>query len=133
MSRFDTSVTGITTDTSTGLTWTRGYAIEGEVNVADAEAAVAKLNAEKFGGIDTWRLPMPKDLFGLVDHERFAPAIDTDAFESGAYDWVWTGKELASSSDYVWVVGFYDGYVDGYRRSGEAFVRAVSGPSPAGQ
>lgn len=133
MSRFDTSVTGITTDTSNGLIWTRGYAVEGEVNFADAEAAVAKLNTEKFGGIDTWRLPQPKELFGLVDHDRYAPAIDTDAFESGAYDWVWTGKERASSSGSVWVVDFDLGLVDGNRRSNFAFVRAVSGPSPAGQ
>jgi hypothetical protein len=133
MSRFDTSVTGVTTDTSADLTWTRGYAVEGEVNVADAEAAVAKLNAEKFAGIDTWRLPMPKELFGLVDHDRFAPAIDTDAFESGSHDWVWTGKELASSSDGVWFVDFGDGDVDLNLRDDRAFVRAVSGPSPAGQ
>lgn len=133
MSRYDTSVTGITTDTSTSLTWTRGYAVEGEVNVADAEAAVAKLNAEKFGGIDTWRLPMPKELFGLVDHDRYAPAIDTDAFASGAHDWVWTGKELASSSVYVWVVYFSYGNVYHDHRDYGAFVRAVSGPSPAGQ
>jgi hypothetical protein len=133
MSRFDTSVTGITTDTSTGLIWTRGYAVEGEVNFAGTEAAIAKLNEDGFMGAFDWRLPTPHELFGLVDHDRYAPAIDTEAFESGTYDWVWTGKETASSSGCVWVVDFSNGYVDGNPRSYKAFVRAVSGPSPAGQ
>jgi hypothetical protein len=133
MSRFDTSVTGITTDTSTGLIWTRGYAVEGEVNFAGTEAAIAKLNEDGFMGAFDWRLPTPHELFGLVDHDRYAPAIDTEAFESGTYDWVWTGKETASSSDYVWIVNFNNGNVNNNHRHGEAFVRAVSGPSPAGQ
>ena len=133
MSRFDTSVTGITTDTSTGLIWTRGYAVEGEVNFADAEAAVAKLNEDGFMGAFDWRLPTPHELFGLVDHDRYAPAIDTDAFDSGKYDWVWMGKETASSSGGVWIVHFGHGYVDHDHRNSNAFVRAVRGPSPAGQ
>jgi hypothetical protein len=133
-SRFDTSVTGLTTDTTTGLTWSRGYAVPGEITFADAEAAISFINGKSFGGFSDWRLPTVQELFGLVDHTRHSPAIDTDAFESGAYEWVWTSTPYAaSSSDGVWIVGFSDGYVDYNRRGHYAFVRAVRGPSPAGQ
>lgn len=132
-SRFDTSAPGITSDNSTGLVWTRAYATEGEVTFADAEAAVASLNEQGFMGFFDWRLPTVHELFGLIDHARYAPAIDTDAFESAAYDWVWTGTPLASASDDVWVVFFGYGDVNHHRRDNYAFVRAVRGPSPAGQ
>ncbi|UPG89305.1 DUF1566 domain-containing protein [Luteibacter aegosomaticola] len=134
MDRFDTSTTGITTDAVSGLIWTRGYATEGEVNYEDAEAAVAKLNEQQFGGFSDWRLPTVKELFALVDHERFKPAIDTNAFESGEYDWVWSSTPVASAPAFAWVVGFYLGDVGyGHRGYGNAFVRAVRSSSPAGQ
>jgi hypothetical protein len=133
MSRFDTSATSVTTDNATGLTWTRGYAAKGEVTHAKAETAIKKLNEKKFAGFDDWRLPTVPELFGLVDRTRYAPAIDTDAFESGEWDWVWTSESLASSSDYVWVVNVSYGLVNGSPRYTNAFVRAVRGPSPAGQ
>jgi retron-type reverse transcriptase len=39
----------------------------------------------------------------------------------------------ASSSDYVWIVNFNNGNVNNNHRNNKAFVRAVSGPSPAGE
>jgi RNA-directed DNA polymerase len=39
----------------------------------------------------------------------------------------------ASSSDYAWIVNFNNGNVNDHNRNNNAFVRAVSGPAPAGE
>ena len=135
MSRFDISTKGITLDSTTGLTWTTNYAKKGEVTFDGAQKAIEALNKKEFGGFTDWRLPTVQELFGLVDHARYRPAINAEAFKSGETDWVWTSTPLASSSVYVWGVYFSHGYVNLlHRDDSDAFVRAVrGGASPSGQ
>lgn len=135
MSRFDISTKGVTLDSTTGLTWTTNYAKKGEVTFDGARKAIDALNKKEFGGFGDWRLPTVHELFGLVDHTRYRPAINTEAFTSGEADWVWTSTDVASSSGAVWSVHFYLGSVDYLSRGGhDAFVRAVrGGASPSGQ
>ncbi|HET6807222.1 MAG TPA: DUF1566 domain-containing protein [Frateuria sp.] len=118
-------------DQRTSLMWTAGEL--GELTYADAEARIAALNAERFLGFDDWRLPTIPELFGLVDHSRTSPAIDTDAFPGAESDWYWSSTTCAWSSGCAWVVGFDDGYVNSNHRASGAFVRAVRRVSPAGQ
>lgn len=122
-------------DPSTGLTWEQAGS-DKAVTYDEAIAYVAKLNSEKFGGIETWRLGDDKQGESLVDRSRRDPAIDP--IFSCKPEWYWTSKPLvsadgSSSSDCVWSVSFGLGRVYEGHRDGKAFVRAVSGPSPAGQ
>jgi hypothetical protein len=119
-------------DTRTALMWTAGEL--GEITHADAEAKIAALNAERFLGFDDWRLPTIQELFGLVDHSRRLPAIDTNAFPGCKSDWYWSSTISAWSSGCAWLVAFYYGHVGYGNRNSRAFVRAVRGvSSPAGQ
>ena len=128
--RFVTSDDGTTvTDNKTGLTWSRDK-LGGKGNYESAEKAVA---ACRLGGFDDWRIPTRVELESILDLERHSPAIDP-AFTCDTNYWYWTSTPYAaSSSDGVWIVNFDDGYVYGFHRDSNAFVRAVRGPSPAGQ
>jgi hypothetical protein len=122
-------------DAATRLTWQQAGSASKMRNDGPAEEYVAKLNAEKFGGIDTWRLPDDMELSTLPDRARRKPSIDP-VFACEA-DYYWTNKPYiesdGSSSVYAWIVHFAFGDVDGHGRGSDAFVRAVSGPAPAGQ
>ncbi len=100
---------------------------------AEAEVAIKKLNDEKFGGTDTWRLPVVEEEFLLADRTTLDPAIDTKSFptcKSGAY---WTSSPDPSVPDCVFVVNFYHGSVLlGYRYY-RCRVRAVRSVSRASQ
>jgi hypothetical protein len=98
-----------------------------------AQAHVDKLNAERYLGFADWRLPTVQELFGLVDHTRSSPAIDTDAFPHCKSLWYWTDTPCAWSSGHAWFVNFSLGYVGYGGRDYLAFVRAVRRVSPAGQ
>src|SRR6185503_10252988 len=58
------------------------------------------------------RLPSVKELFSLVDHEKYDPAIDKDIFPDTKSAWYWTATPYKASSGYAWCVRFYDGIVD---------------------
>lgn len=118
-------------DSRTALMWTT--AETDRLTHAEAQDHVDQLNASGFLGFTDWRLPTPQELFGLVDHRRYEPAIDTDAFPRCKRSWYWTGTPVAWSSVCAWVIDFADGYVgNGLRRDDDAFVRAVRRAAPVG-
>jgi hypothetical protein len=91
-----------------------------------AEAHVAKLNSEAFGGFTDWRLPTYHELTGLVDISRYSPAIDTAHFPACKSEWYWTGTPAAiSPAVYAWLVNFYSGSAYWLHRDHHASVRAV--------
>jgi hypothetical protein len=108
------------------LEWSDTLCNGERVNYAKAEQACAALG-------EGWRLPTRMELESILDLARHEPAIDTNRFpdtQSGAY---WTSTPCAWSSDFAWVVHFYDGYAYYcHRDSYDAFVRAVRSV-PAGQ
>ncbi len=81
-------------DQRTGLMWTAKDA--GTATFCDAPALIADLNAKAFAGFTDWRLPTLQELFGIADHSRFSPAIDTDAFPSCKGGWYWSSTVYAS-------------------------------------
>jgi hypothetical protein len=118
MSRFIDNGDNTITDTTTGLVWGRKTLAQ-DVNHASAEKAVTELG-------EGWRLPTVTELFGLVDHEKHEPAIDTEFFPDTESDWYWTSTPTAWNDTAVWVVGFGYGFVGNFRRGyGSACVRAV--------
>jgi hypothetical protein len=124
----------IVLDTSAKLMWDAreidprdedGDEVDG-VPFADAEAHIAKLNAEAFGGFTDWRLPTYHELTGLVDVARCHPAIDVEHFPACKPDYYWTGTPAATSpADYAWLVAFGYGHAHWFYRGTHAFVRAV--------
>lgn len=54
-----------------------------------------------YAGYSDWRLPDPKDFLTIIDHSRYAPAVDTDYF---------TNMSSTSSSVYYWTSKSYETY-----------------------
>jgi hypothetical protein len=129
--RFTVSDDGLTVaDAQTGLVWQQAGS-DKRYDFADAAGYIESLNDDEFGGFDDWRLPTDHELCSIVDRSRYNPAIDsTFGCQPNYY---LTSTPLASSSVFVWVVYFYNGHVYSLHRGHDAFVRAVRGPSPAGQ
>lgn len=122
-SRFTVLSDLVARDETTKLEWTRKKF--GEFTFKKAQAHIDSLNAEKHGGHADWRLPTVEELFCLADRTRSAPAIDTDVFECGSWDWFWSGTPYAPVSGCAWGVTFHYGGSDGLNRDYDYFVRAV--------
>jgi hypothetical protein len=93
---YQTSADGLTVqDLVTGLTWQRSPDTDGDgkinsrdkLNLTQAYALAAKLNAAKFGGFSDWRVPSIKELYSLFDARGTDPSgpMDTDTSRLIAY------------------------------------------------
>ncbi|MCH7228614.1 DUF1566 domain-containing protein [Haloferula sp. A504] len=160
---FTLSADGLTVaDEVTGLTWVRDPDTDGDGDIdaddkillGDADAYVAQLNADNFGGYNDWRLPSIKELYSLVDFRGtdpsgytgtdtsgITPYIDTAYFDFGFGDTA-AGERLIdaqylSSTEYVSTTmdgnatvfgfNFADGRIKGYPQSKAMYVRCVRG------
>lgn len=101
-------------DRSTGLEW--GPTSKEQMNLEQAAAYCADQ-----GG----RLPTVKELFSLVDHDKYDPAIDKEIFSDTKSNWYWTATPYKGDSSYAWCVGFYDGGVSNDREDDTNYVRPV--------
>ncbi len=146
--RYTVSGDGLTVrDEVTGLTWQKSPDTNGDgqitaadkLNLTQAKAQPAKLNAKKAGGFTDWRLPSIKELYSLIDFRgtdpsgftgtdtsSLTPFIDAKAFKF-AYGDTKAGERIidsqyASSTLYVstangemlFGVNFADGRIKGY-------------------
>ena len=76
----------------------------------------------------TWRLPNRNELQSLVDYTKASCAkIDTTAFPNTQSSGYWSSSTYASAASHAWYVYFDRGYVYGYNKSGNYYVRCVSG------
>ena len=107
--RFIDNGDGTVTLPALGLMFTKATVTPECVTHTQAEAACAELRT---AGHDDWRLPSTHELFALVDHSRFDPAIDTAFFPETQNDWYWTSTVCAWSSSRAWSVNFYSGVCD---------------------
>jgi hypothetical protein len=135
-------------DNITGLTWQRSPDTDRDgkltrpdkLTFAQAQAMPAKLNSEKFGGFEDWRLPTIKELYSLfdgrgtdpsgpmeLDSSRLAPYLDTKFFKFAYGDVAGErviDSQYASSTKYLgkgargfdklFGVNFADGRIKGY-------------------
>jgi hypothetical protein len=116
MSRFIANEDGTTTDTKTGLAWSK--TIAKSINFKAAEQQVSELG-------EGWRIPTDHELLSIVDRSRHNPAIETEFFPDTESDWYWTSTPCAWNDAAVWVVLFGSGDVYHGPRNYNACVRAV--------
>lgn len=102
---------------------------EDRMNDADTGAAIAKLNADAYLGITTWRRPQPWEALTQMTYVAEGPMADLDLYPDAKEAAYWTAQELPYSTSGVFVVDFGDGYVGGYGRDGGAFCRPVASAS----
>lgn len=115
---------GTITDKSTGLTWQKS-----ENRLLTWEEALAFCeNETDLGGKSDWRLPNINELISLVDYTKFYPAIDQVHFPNVIGNYYWSSTTMAELGfGYAWYVFFYDGSVDGKRKSENARFFCVRG------
>jgi len=98
------------------LQWTKTF---DEMTWQEAMNFCKNLN---YGGYDDWRLPTRKELFSLVDDEKYNPACKIDECKSKAY---WSSTTYADYTSFAWRVYFYYGNVNYGDKSDSYYVRAV--------
>jgi TIR domain/Protein of unknown function (DUF1566) len=114
------SGTAVLLDGATGLTWQKGGS--GPMTFADAEQYVRRLNSERVGGFDDWRLPTVEEALSLMEPQTHEDRHIDPAFERDA-SFIWTADHTTDQR--LWVVYFYDGIVTAERDLFNAWVRAV--------
>jgi|GEM_PF-2478803 len=115
---------GTVTDTSTGLMW--------QQETADSmtwEEAITYCEALSFAGYTDWRLPNRNELHSIVDYDRYAPAIDTNAFSDTMSSYYWSSTTNDDHTDRAWIVNFSSGnnYSNYKSYTYSYYVRAVRG------
>ncbi|HEX9972194.1 MAG TPA: DUF1566 domain-containing protein, partial [bacterium] len=55
-------------------------------------------------GFDDWRLPSSHELFSIVDHGRFNPALNTNYFANSLAEYWWTNTRRADDPSRIWAV-----------------------------
>jgi hypothetical protein len=96
-------------------------------------ATASKLCADlRLGDKNDWRLPTVHELFAIVDHSKYSPAIDEAVFPNTEHGYYWTSTPCAwRPGSAAWCVAFGGGYVGNGGHAAECFVRAVRVASPA--
>lgn len=122
-------------DNNTGLYWEVKSSDPEDVNFCedtytwdDAQKVyVKKLNDEKYGGFNDWRLPNKDELRSIIDYSRTNPAVNTDYFENCKTDDYWTSMTYEMQPYFGWVLFF--GFGSGIAKSKNAkrYVIAVRG------
>ena len=87
------------TDKVTGLTWQKTDG--GEMTWEQAQVYAQSL---RLGGHSDWRLPNSIELFGIMDHGRHGPAMNTEFFPRTQARYWWTSANRADDKSRVWVV-----------------------------
>ncbi|MEY4185605.1 MAG: hypothetical protein RIT02_639 [Planctomycetota bacterium] len=125
---------GTVTDTVSGLTWQQTDA--GEMTLEQARQYAEQL---QLGGHDDWRLPLPMELFCIMDHRLHGPAMNTRWFPASAARYWWTETARPDSRDKYWQVNTGGGIgahakseASGAGGENPVHTRCVRGTSPWG-
>ena len=89
---------GTVSDEVTGLTWQR---VDGGEMTWDAARAYAR--DLRLAGRDDWRLPTSHELFGILNHGRNRPPLDTGFFQRSEAEYWWSATTRAGDASRVWV------------------------------
>jgi hypothetical protein len=112
--RFTDHGNGTITDNLTGLMWTKNANLAGGAKFwQEALDYVKSINSGAgLGGYHDWRLPNRKELFSLIDHSKWDPALPAShPFQNVQSDCYWSSTTDAFSTDGAWIVSMWDGFV----------------------
>lgn len=123
------------TDLLTLLTWARGAETPtygectgGRMTWPEALDYIACLNASNFLGCSDWRLPNRKELYSLIDHSNYNPALPSDhCFMEVQNSKYWTSTTYAYGTSSAWMVDIQYGYVNPWNKTLTAYVWPVRG------
>ena len=118
-----TKVANIVSDSKTGLQWQDNN--ETNSTTYNWQEAIDYCEALSLDSYDDWRLPNINELKTLLDRSKRDPAI-VDGFEyvvSSSY--YWSSTSIVDYEDGAWFVPFGNGYVDGYGKNYDGYVRCV--------
>jgi hypothetical protein len=109
--RYEPRVIGdavVVVDRATGLMWQKGQSDDG-MGMADADAYIARLNAQKYGGFTDWRLPTLEEAMTLVEPKlsgglHIAPQFKPEAIR------IWTSDREANGPN-RYEIGLTDGVI----------------------
>lgn len=122
-------------DNNTGLMWEvqapgpDGGALEGrKYSWQDArDVHVSRLNDQRHGGFNDWRLPNLDELRSIVDYGRSNPAVDGLLFPDCEVDFYWSDASYEMQPSFAWGIFFGLGSGIAFGKSNPHCVRAVRG------
>jgi len=115
----------IVTDSKTGLAWQDNNDTNGTQRTW--QEAIDYCEALDLGGHSDWRLPNVNELKTIIDRTKTQPAI-VDGFEyvgSSNYGRYWSSSTFKGDEGNAWIVGFNNGFLDGYPKDFSRYVRCV--------
>ncbi|MCI0618885.1 DUF1566 domain-containing protein, partial [bacterium] len=109
-------------DHTADLTWQQSGS-EKIMTYDSANAYIAQLRRENYGGHSDWRLPTLEEAMSLMQPEKNMNGLYIDPEFDRTQSWIWTAD--TSSTGLAWVVYFGDGFCGHYQVKGGYHVRAV--------
>ena len=114
----------VVNDHVTGLMWQQDEDATG-FSWNEAEAYLAKMNADKTAGFDNWRIPTAEELASLL-----TPSKNNDYYLDAVFHKellnTWTSDQVKDAMLSAWFVDFNEGKLtDGNRAAGTGHVRLV--------
>ena len=123
------------TDLLTKLVWLRsadtpsiGQCTGGRMTWQEALDYITCLNDMEYLGCSDWRLPNRKELFSLIDHSKYYPALPSDnQFHNVQNSKYWTSTTYAYGTSEAWIVEIAVGYVNPWAKTNTAWVWPMRG------
>lgn len=104
-------LTGIVSDSKTGLEWQDDYTDNGDaVKDANWTDAINYCEALTLGGLNDWRLPNYNELYSLGDRTKSSSAIFEEfvnTVNNSTESYYWTST-TTNNKDVAWVIRFTD-------------------------
>lgn len=119
--RFTDNGDGTVTDNTTGLVWMKNA---DRLGLCTYDEALKRIGFLYTG----FRLPTITELFSLIDHTQFLPALPVLSpfdYTISAHEGYWSSTRLASNSNFIWVVSIGSGHVTGRMSNEQAYVWPV--------